>query len=845
MGCTCGKACLSKTANGPYRLSITRHLIVVMIALSALHVRIASAQKLRSWHTADFDLGLARPIPTSAPGFASLDGVMYQFGGNTPEGRSGRLYKYDPSSSPTWILLDAAQAGVQGKPPAPRSRFDITALQGCVYVFGGWTASGYANDLHQFNTRAFIWKQLDNAVRGVPPSPRYFFGIAALGDAMYIFGGMAHTGSPTNDLFKFEPLSMAWTSMAMSGDVPAPRFSHAFTAVGDALYSFSGTTGAAYSDEFFKFDLGTSTWTKLDAAAGVLGLPPTPRVDSKFGVLDGSLYLFGGLTESDGYSNQLFQFSEDVGWADLTPDASGQLPKARSRHGFAPNDGALYVFGAISDEGRLNDVFRFSVKDVSWARLDTVPQVSGSVPSERYGHALAQLDGLVYMFGGTTSSGRSNDFAKWDQSTWTWTSINAGGAVPSGRFGHGFEALGSALFVFGGETDAGVFSDELYMFEVGSSTWIDLSGASGAPAPRAQHGFCAMKAALFVFGGLTAGGPSSELFKYVHDSASWIAVTAANPPSPRYGSSLAAVQGVLYTFGGVTSAGYSSELFKCQVAQDGSAGLWTKLDAAAGVQELVLQATSGHALFSSGVFVYLFGGWRDTQSLNADGSQGVYFNHLYRFDTSTLVWSKVISTASSEGDMTPNPRRDFGIALVRGSVVVFGGSTRDLGGVAGGFVNDMRTRMLPRDWEWPDNGLPGFLPIFDEDVVKIQSDSILDVSIDLCSGQAIQCSMTLVGAANSRLSRTIDGQLGCHARLGCTSITMQQVNLFCDNRRKAETGPLQISGAGAALIVSNSSISGCSSVQDGGSLRVHDGATLSISHSSISHSSSQVSFFTI
>ena len=155
-------------------------------------------------------------------------------------------------------------------------------------------------------------------------------------------------------------------------------------------------------------------------------------------------------------------------------------------------------------------------------------------------------------------------------------------------------------------------------------------------------------------------------------------------------------------------------------------------------------------------------------------------------------------------------------------------------------MNDMRVRMLPTEWVWPYNGLPGFLPIYDEDTVTIYGQSVLDVSIDLCSGKYVPCLLSIMGSEDSSLSRTGAGKLGCHASLGCTAILLQHVTLLCNKDELAETGPLQISGKSAALIISNSSISGCSSVQDGGSVRMHDGATLTLSESSISHSSSQV-----
>ena len=216
------------------------------------------AKKDRSWRSSDYDPGEQRPPPVSAPGFVACGSVFYYFGGNTPDGRANRLYKYDPIDSPTWLLLDAATAGVQGSPPSPRSRFDITALSGFVYVFGGWTATGHANDFFRYDTRRLTWTELSasSGVTGDPPSPRYFFGITGLGSSVYIFGGMTVTG-PSNEIFMFEQAAMRWTKLVASGAVPSPRFSSTFCALGGTLYSFSGrgdisVSASAKLNEFVK-----------------------------------------------------------------------------------------------------------------------------------------------------------------------------------------------------------------------------------------------------------------------------------------------------------------------------------------------------------------------------------------------------------------------------------------------------------------------------------------------------------------------------------------------------------------------------------------------------------------
>ena len=118
-------------------------------------------------------------------------------------------------------------------------------------------------------------------------------------------------------------------------------------------------------------------------------------------------------------------------------------------------------------------------------------------------------------------------------------------------------------------------------------------------------------------------------------------------------------------------------------------------------------ARSGHALFVFQGYLFLFGGWRDTLRANADGSQGVYFNNLMQFDRAKEQWLGLVSCLLASWTKHL-PRRDMGVVVFKGSMIVFGGSSGDFAGVPDGFVGDIRTRGLPREWLWPTNGLSGF-----------------------------------------------------------------------------------------------------------------------------------------
>jgi hypothetical protein len=53
----------------------------------------------------------------------------------------------------------------------------------------------------------------------------------------------------------------------------------------------------------------------------------------------------------------------------------------------------------------MNELFRFSIKELKWENLDT-SRVKGSPPSSRNGHRMVSVGSDLYVFGGTLTDPR-------------------------------------------------------------------------------------------------------------------------------------------------------------------------------------------------------------------------------------------------------------------------------------------------------------------------------------------------------------------------------------------------------------------------------------------------------
>lgn len=81
----------------------------------------------------------------------------------------------------------------------------------------------------------------------------------------------------------------------------------------------------------------------------------------------------------------------------------------------------------------------------------------------------------------------------------------------------------------------------------------------------------------------------------------------------------------------------------------------------------------------------------------------------------------------------------------------------------------------------------------------------------------------------------------CAGANDCMGVEISDFTLRCNNDVLATVGPLQISGAGA--MIERSNISDCHSIAGGGFIQANFGASVTISDSAISHSSSKQVLF--
>jgi N-acetylneuraminic acid mutarotase/predicted nucleic acid-binding Zn-ribbon protein len=177
------------------------------------------------------------------------------------------------------------------------------------------------------------------------------------------------------------------------------------------------------------------------------------------------------------------------------------------------------------------ELFVFNSTSNAWQK----PRVMGHAPPPRSCHSAAAFGNTVVVFGGRGADGAPlDDLWVFDIQSSTWVQRHVTGSAPSARFYHAAVAAGSKMVVYGGSPDARRAFDDVWVLDTGNWQWakLDVKGSAG---PRMQHTMVHVntKNYVYVFGGTADGAaPSSDLLILDVAAAQWRTAVKADAKTP-------------------------------------------------------------------------------------------------------------------------------------------------------------------------------------------------------------------------------------------------------------------------------------------------------------------------
>ncbi|MGA2681011.1 MAG: kelch repeat-containing protein [Candidatus Bathyarchaeia archaeon] len=278
------------------------------------------------------------------------------------------------------------------------------------------------------------------------PTARGGLGVAAVNGKIYAIGGLSgNTALSVNE--EFTPALNAWTT---DSPMPTARSGFAVAVFNDKIYCIGGTIGTSggtneYVGNNEVYDPSTDTW-QTEASM------PTPRADLSANVVNGKIYLVGGM----GYSSK----------------------------------------SPYNVETNITEVYDPSAN--TWS-------TAAAMPLPVYGYASAAINGKIHIIGGSKSPGTAGtgDFVNsnqvYDPQSNSWglgANLPTDATFASAAATTGFMAP-SLLYCIGG-FNTNSFSNIVQVYNAVNNSW---SNGASMPAARAYLGVAVVNDVLYAIGG--------------------------------------------------------------------------------------------------------------------------------------------------------------------------------------------------------------------------------------------------------------------------------------------------------------------------------------------------------
>eukprot|EP00656_Telonema_subtile_P012411 TRINITY_DN16249_c0_g1_i3.p1 TRINITY_DN16249_c0_g1~~TRINITY_DN16249_c0_g1_i3.p1 ORF type:complete len:433 (-),score=65.90 TRINITY_DN16249_c0_g1_i3:115-1413(-) len=306
-------------------------------------------------------------------------------------------------------------------------------------------------------------------------------------------------------------------------------------------------------------------------------------------------------------------------WIEHPPDT--ELPP-RFLHRAARVDHSVYIFGGRSAEGSTNELWRMDLPSKALCQVPIGP--SHACPSPRSSVSLTPFEQSLYVFGGLTHDDvYCNELWLFDINTAEWSEVipPVDAAWPLGRWGHTMTSIsdgqGSELMVLFGGSAPGRCFDDVWVLDPSSHSWSTIEPADDAAA-------FTLSAAINI--------AAAELFG-TRSSDSW--------PAARAGHSATVVGENILVFGGNTTVECFDDLWVLPVVSIfRNEATWTRIAYTGDAPS----ARIGHSAHVVGDRLYVIGGRN-----NIHPTKGADRESIYVLESGSWQWHEAAVSGDEEG----------------------------------------------------------------------------------------------------------------------------------------------------------------------------------------------------
>ncbi len=286
--------------------------------------------------------------------------------------------------------------------------------------------------------------------------PRKEHSMVVFNNFLWIIGGKSTTGEPLNEIFKSQD-GKTWTKVT-NGSF-SPRFGHCCTVHNGKIWltggiTFNDTDGVCYLNDVWNSSDGKN-WTKIADVAETTNYESETRFDKRayhnMVSYNGKLWVMLGEKSDGTLLGDIWCSTDGIVWTDRS---SIDLPRKNAsavvfKDSNDSNYESIFVIGGYGSDSQgqnipLNDLLLFKDKATNWSQ-----KKSSLSFSARYSMAATIFNNRIWLIGGQTSSGPTNEvLASNDGLTWSLQEKNSSFAP---RKSHQAVTYNNQLIISGGE----------------------------------------------------------------------------------------------------------------------------------------------------------------------------------------------------------------------------------------------------------------------------------------------------------------------------------------------------------------------------------------------------------
>ena len=274
-------------------------------------------------------------------------------------------------------------------------------------------------------------------------------------------------------------------------------------------------------DDMWEYDCKNDVWRELHHTTKP---PATHGHEMVYDSINKKFILFGG-SGTYGWTDKTWIYDPDKkAWTEVFPEDSPSKRGSVAMY-FDPEIGETVLYGGYGDlaEGA-DETWTYNYDNNKWTFHNLTTK-----PPARYGPEMIYdpVNKRGILFGGRRIGYNTlNGTWEFNLSDKTWTQFNITKG-PSARYWYcmDYDPVNKIMILFGGSEGGTPFSQETWVFNVTSNSWIQMDPEISPPY-RSFHdsAFDTVNGKVLMFGGTASGyiDPYNETWSYSYEENNWI-----------------------------------------------------------------------------------------------------------------------------------------------------------------------------------------------------------------------------------------------------------------------------------------------------------------------------------